>query len=396
MDDHDKRILDELLGMLGPQGVIGFADRVRADQAAFEEAKKVRLSAAMAAGDILRMYPANIARKIAHEWDLDPSRTKDQMIKDITGAMPRMIPHVIDEASHSEREAIRYIARRGGPEIAEARRALNDSLIQPEFTDPGDPHMFDSFMQVYVQLGILVVGVRRVGGRDRSIVTMASDVRRIVATHTGWRLGPDPGSDGAEQQQQQQQEPADAASSKKDPGMVMLPDDPKLKSRVTSIFKPDRVEIKPGDVIGDPVEAMMAYAITKYRGEFEEGRKSCPYSTIHISDDTLVFKQHMTWFIAEWINPATGTTIIEEFVTKFVPDRKLAAGLMQITELFFDRFEVREHKGPDIVVYGEDTRRTYRIVTANKRLYPVGARFEGRIHPHENKYKLTGITDIHM
>ena len=154
--------------------------------------------------------------------------------------------------------------------------------------------------------------------------------------------------------------------------------------------------MKEGDVITDPFEAMTAYAVGKYRREFEAERKRCPYSTEGLPE-TLAFKQHMTWFLAERINPVTGITIVEEFVKETVTDKKTARMLMELTNLFFDKFEVKEHRGGDIIAYGTNTRKTYRIVTnAGPLLYPVGSRFMGRIHPYGDKYKTCGITSRYM
>lgn len=188
LDPFDKKVADELTKRLGPQGVADFVNAIGEEQAAFKEAKRVRLPARADMKDVLRMYPINIVKGIALEWDLDQNKEKNGLIKDIIGARADVIPDIIDEASDSEREAIKYVAEHANLKISKARRVLNDSLIQPEFTDPDDPHMFDAFMGVYTRMGILIVGVREVRGRDRSIVTMASDVRRIVAKHTGWNI----------------------------------------------------------------------------------------------------------------------------------------------------------------------------------------------------------------
>lgn len=188
LDPLDKKVTDELSKRFGPQGVADFIDQTREEQAAFKEAKKVRLPARADMKDVLRMYPINIVKWIALEWDLDQNKEKNGLIKDIIGARADVIPDIIDEASDSEREAIKYVAEHDNLKIRKARRVLNDSLIQPEFTDPDDPHMFDAFMEVYTRMGILIVGVREVRGRDRAIVTMASDVKRIVAKHTGWNI----------------------------------------------------------------------------------------------------------------------------------------------------------------------------------------------------------------
>lgn len=188
LDPFDKKVAEELIERLGPQGVADFVNAIGEEQAAFKEAKRVRLPARVDMKDVLRMYPINIVKGIALEWDLDQNKEKDGLIKDIIGARADVIPDIIDEASDSEREAIKYVAEHTNLKITKARRVLNDSLIEPEFTDPDDSHMFDAFMGVYTRMGILIVGIREVRGRDRSIVTMASDVRRIVAKHTGWNI----------------------------------------------------------------------------------------------------------------------------------------------------------------------------------------------------------------
>ena len=401
MDPFDKKFIDGLIKNIGPQGVVDFVDRAREDQSAFKEAKKVRLPAKVDMKDVLRMYPINIVKGIALEWNLNPNKEKTKLIEDIIGMRADVIPDIIDEASDGERGAIKYVAEHDNLKIRKARRILNDSLIQPEFTDPDDPHMFDSFMKVYIRMGILIVGVRDIRGRDREIVTMASDIKRIVAKHTGWNITFDQNISP----NRKADRPRVTAGGKKQTGLSLereqkpertiigMPLDAPPPHRLgTRIFKRDRMEVKHGDIIEDPFEAMTAYAIAKYRNEFEEQRKGCPYNTKNLGDEMLVFKQHMTWFLAEWINPATGTTIAEEFVKETVTDKKVAKILLQLTELFFDRFEVKEHRGSDIIAYGTGTRKTYRISTATgSSFYPIGSRFEGRIHPYEGKYKMCGI-----
>ena len=401
LDPFDRKVIDGLVKSIGPQGVVDFVDRMKAEKAAFKEAKKVRLPAKVDMEDVLRMYPISIVKGIASEWNLNQNRGKNKLIGDIIRVRAEVIPDIIDEASDAEREAIKYVAEHGNLKIKEARRILNDSLIQPEFTDPDDPGMFDAFMEVYTKMGILIMGVREVRGRDREIVTLASDVKRIVAKHTGWNVAFDP----SVSPNHRAGGPRVPAGGKKQAGlskgreqtpkrvMTGMPlGTPPSHHPGASIFKRDGVEVKKGHVITDPFEAMTAYAIAKYRNEFETERKDCPYDTRNLGNDTFVFKQHMTWFLAEWINPATGTTIVEEFVKETVTDRKVANMLLQFTELFFDRFVVKEHRGSDIIAYGTGTRRTYRIVTAaGNSFYPIGTKFEGRIHPYEGKYKTCGI-----
>ena len=402
--DPFKKSFDELAKQIGPQGMADFAELMSEERSAYKEAKKVRLPAKIDMKDVLRMYPANIVKGIALEWELDPNKKKSRLIEEIAGAMADVIPDIIDEASSNEHRALKYVAEHNNLKTRKARRVLNNSLIQPEFTDPDDPHMFDAFMEVYIRMGILIVGVREVQGRDREIVTMASDVKRIVAKHTGWNITFDQDASmgrgtGRSRVPAGGKNVGLSRGREQKPGLTLtgMPLDAPLPRRLNnSIFKRDGLEVKEGDVIADPFEAMTAYAITKYRNEFEAERKGCPYNTAGM-DDTLAFKQHMTWFLAEWINPATGATIAEEFVKETVTDKKTARILLQLTELFFDRFEVTEHRGSDIIAYGAGTRKTYRITTtAGSSLYPIGSRFEGRIHPYGKKYKTCGIVSRYV
>lgn len=399
--DLFKKVFEEFAKEVGPQGMVDFVQSMDEAQSAHEEAKKVRLPARIDMKDVLSMYPDNIVEGIAQEWELGENKTKSRLIEEITDVMDSEIPIVIDEASREERRALRYIAEHDNLEIRKARRVLNKSLIQPEFVDPDDSGMFDAFMEVYIRMGILIVGVRKVRGRDREIVTMASDVKRIVARHTGWKIALDqdvPAGRGAGRPRVAGGKRRTGPSRGREPefSIVGMPLDAPPPGRPGSIFKRGGLEVKEGDVITDPFEAMTAYAIGKYRREFEAERKRCPYSTEGLPD-TLAFKQHMTWFLAERINPATGATIIEEFVKETVTDKKTARMLMEITNLFFDKFEVKEHRGDDIIAYGTNTRKTYRIVTnGGPFLYPVGSRLEGRIHPYGDKYKTCGIINRYI
>ena len=188
LDPFDKKVIDDLVAKLGPQGVVDFVGRIEEERAAFKEAKNVRLPARVNMKDVLRIYPSNIVKNIASEWNLNPNKKKNNLIKEIISIKAEVIPDIIDEATDSEREAIKYIAEHDNLMIKKARHVLNDSLIEPEFMDPDNPDMFDSFMEVYTQMGILIMGVREVSGRDSEIVTMASDVKRIVVEHTGWNI----------------------------------------------------------------------------------------------------------------------------------------------------------------------------------------------------------------
>ena len=353
--DRSKKSIESLQSDL--QKVMDIVERSMAQSAALQESRKIRLPATINMKDVLRMYPYILARSIAREWSLNISKRKSILIKDITSTMTRNIPHIIDTSSEGERVALKYVAEHDNLTIIEGRRLLNDLLIQLEFMEPGDTGMFDAFVDAFTRAGILIVGVRNVKGRDREIVTMASDVKRIVAKHTGWNVA----FDQVPIKNSEAVNPSSPDDDKKQVGrdkgrnrvMMGMPlKGSTLRRPDASIFKRDSVEIKRGTLISDPFEAMVGYAIAKYKNEFETERTNCPYHTATMKDKKYVFKQQMTWFLAEWINPTTGTTITEEFVKETVTNRKVAKTIMQFTELFFDRFEVLKHSGDDIIAYG--------------------------------------------
>ena len=393
LDMSDKNLFENIIEKLGPQKMIEFQNRMEDDLAAFEQAKNVRLPDVVDMTDVLRMYPANIVKRIAIEWEIDSNKTKDQLVTDITDVMEYWIPHIIDGAGDSEIRALRYIAKHENLRIRKAQKLFSNLFIQPEFTEPDDPLVFDAFIQAYITCGLLVVGVRNINGKNRRIITMASDVKRIAVVHTGWRINID--DQNAKPKAVASKKPRRPADGSIPPGKnaMLVPVDKESVGKPGSIYKPGMVLVKPAQIIDDPFQAMIAYAITNYRQEFEAERENCHYD-INLANDDLVFKQQITWFLAEWINPATGTTLVEEFVDTSVDDKELAKDLLQMTELFFDRFEVKAHRGGDIIAYGMNTRKIYRLATNNLETYPVGIEFEGRIHPYRGHHKLCGITSI--
>lgn len=127
-------------------------------------------------------------------------------------------------------------------------------------------------------------------------------------------------------------------------------------------------------------------------------RSRCPYS-LDWDDPELMYKQFLTWMMYEWKNPATGTTVVAEFVAKEVRDPELAAKILQMQDLFFDTFEILEkHRGGIIVALAQKRRRTYRILTRSMSRADVGDIFEGRIHPWERDgtHMLCGIARLNL
>ena len=162
-----------------------------------------------------------------------------------------------------------------------------------------------------------------------------------------------------------------------------------------SIFKGDTVVIRPGQRIDDPFEMLVAYAISRYRQEFDSVRDQCTFNT-NLKTSEQVFKQQITWFVYARIRPATGITIAKEFVQNNDVPKELAKVFLQTTKLFSDHFKVIKHNKRDIVVYGMRKRKEYNVVSNNPSMYPIGCMIEGHIHPYYGKYKFCGITTATM
>ena len=124
----------------------------------------------------------------------------------------------------------------------------------------------------------------------------------------------------------------------------------------------------------------------------------CPYD-LEFGDEDLSFKQFLTWLMYEWQNPATGTTIVAEFVAKKVRNPTMAAKILQTQMLFFDTFEILEkHHGGILVARAKERRKTYRILTKSMSRASVGDIFEGLIHPWDDDgtHSLCGIARLKL
>ena len=125
-------------------------------------------------------------------------------------------------------------------------------------------------------------------------------------------------------------------------------------------------------------------------------RSRCPYD-LTVGDPEMMYKQFLTWMTYEWKNPATGTTVVAEFVAKEVRDPELAAKMLQMQDLFFDTFEILEKRhGGVIIARAQKRRRTYRILTKSMSRASIGDIFEGRIHPwgRDGTHMLCGIARL--
>lgn len=124
----------------------------------------------------------------------------------------------------------------------------------------------------------------------------------------------------------------------------------------------------------------------------------CPYD-LDLDNDELAYKQVLTWFAYDRKN-AFGKTIIDEFVNKFVDDKKLRSKILQMKNLTYDTFFIQRSADARnmIRVVAESSGKIFEveIMGNNPDVYKEGRIFTGRIHPwHEDgTYRVTGITKI--
>lgn len=140
-------------------------------------------------------------------------------------------------------------------------------------------------------------------------------------------------------------------------------------------------------------EALVRYALSRYADEYDEVSSDCPYETRMGGD--RAFLQEVSWFVYEWINPGTGTTILEEFVAEKVGNEERAARILLRKNVTYDRFTVvkdADTKGI-ITVRASDTGEEYRMVVPRPpERYTNGTEFLGRIHPRDgDTYMACGI-----
>ena len=106
--------------------------------------------------------------------------------------------------------------------------------------------------------------------------------------------------------------------------------------------------------------------------------------------------QFMVWLTHAWINPKTGSTILEEFAKKYVKNEKLAAKLAKVRHIVFDEFEVIDDNDDDFIVTVRNGRGdTYRFKTKHiyKLMFINAGRIAAAIHPWyaNGIYKAAGM-----
>lgn len=142
------------------------------------------------------------------------------------------------------------------------------------------------------------------------------------------------------------------------------------------------------------LQVLIDWAQATYGGELDRHGGEYPHMADFETEEHFI-KQTLTWFVLEWTNPRTNTTLLEEFVDKFVKDPTLAAKVSQFGRAFYSSFRVaRRVSDHTYVVVDQITKKSYQVKFHNP-MPPSRTEltFNGYIHPWEpdGTHRATGI-----
>lgn len=145
---------------------------------------------------------------------------------------------------------------------------------------------------------------------------------------------------------------------------------------------------------GNVVKTLVDWAQKNYAEELDRHIGEYPYP-LNFDTEKSQRGQVLTWFVLEWKNPRTGTTILEEFAGKFIKNPEKAAVFRQFGQVIYGSFRIIERVSNHVVdVVDRDTQKEYRVEFANK--IPPCIHFSGYIHPWEEEYRATGVVMFEM
>lgn len=124
-----------------------------------------------------------------------------------------------------------------------------------------------------------------------------------------------------------------------------------------------------------------------------EAMTECPYN-FDTKNHDYADMQEMVWFTHARVNPRTGLTMLEEFLKKYVKDKKTAAKILQAKNLIHDKFEALENTDGIITVRAAKDGAVYRVKGGRSPglFVRAGSRFLTIIHPwnKDGTYKFAG------
>ena len=141
---------------------------------------------------------------------------------------------------------------------------------------------------------------------------------------------------------------------------------------------------------------LVNYAMWNYGDLLEKVAPSYPYEIIH--EDKRMLEQVAIWFSCKMKNPSTGITMLEEFVERFVKNKRSAAKYLQLKDMEYCRFKVLGKKDELLMVVSVDEGIPYRtrVPWGLIEMLDEGVFFRAFIHPwdEDGTHMLFGRVDI--
>ena len=138
------------------------------------------------------------------------------------------------------------------------------------------------------------------------------------------------------------------------------------------------------------------YAFEKYGERFQEFHDEFydefPYKLADAPDD-LYLENFVAWLVFEKPIPATGKTIVEEFVDQHSDmDEELKQKLLRTQDVVSSRFVILSKKGLNLKLKDQNTGESYSVVLRyDEPRLSRNSLVTGRIHPFGNIFKFLGV-----
>lgn len=147
------------------------------------------------------------------------------------------------------------------------------------------------------------------------------------------------------------------------------------------------------------MQILADYTEWKYKDEIKNSIDECTWD-LEFESDEFIYKQLLTWFIFERINPATGKTILDEFIdfiSKDSNNRLLVGKLLGMRKIISDTFKIIDRRKDNIIILkGQSNQKKYmvKVIPEHIEKYTPGRFVMAKIFPWEDYYRLAGITKI--
>ena len=114
------------------------------------------------------------------------------------------------------------------------------------------------------------------------------------------------------------------------------------------------------------MQALVDWARVAYADEMNQHKDEYP-DRVPIEEPDLREKQFLTWFVMEWVNPRTRTTLLAEFIEKFVKNPEMASKIGNFKRVFYSTFLATQRISDNVLTAVDQySKKSYRIKFNNK------------------------------